>query len=56
MSYFEKNTLKTKKDSSFMNWCKVYDIIKHQQHISLYGLNRICEIKDKINTINKQDH
>nr|QYC94335.1 LAGLIDADG homing endonuclease [Oedogonium sp. 210] len=54
VSYLSKYPLKTKKQSSFLKWYTVYQMILLKQHLTQEeeGLYKIIDIKKEINTNN----
>lgn len=51
-NYFNKYPLKTKKQISFYNWSKVYNMLLNKEHLTNEGLSKIREIKKTINLNN----
>ena len=47
--YLKINKLKTKKLISFMNWLKIYDMVKNKEHLEKTGLDKINDLKKRIN-------
>lgn len=50
--YFEHFPLKSKKYSSYLNWLKVFYIVRDKDHLTLDGLDNIKKIKKSININN----
>lgn len=51
-NYFNTYPLKTKKQISFLNWSKVYNMLLNKEHLTDEGLSKIREIKKTINLNN----
>ena len=49
LNYLKLHKLKTKKWISYNNWLKVYVLAKNKQHLTLSGLEKINNLKKKIN-------
>ena len=52
INYFNTYPLKTKKQISFLNWSKVYNMLLNKEHLTDEGLLKIREIKKTININN----
>lgn len=48
-NYFNTYLLKSKKQISFLNWSKVYNMLLNKEHLTDEGLSKIREIKKTIN-------
>jgi len=51
-NYFNIYPLKTKKQISFLNWSKIYNMLLNKEHLTDEGLYKIREIKKTININN----
>ena len=51
-NYFNTYPLKSKKQISFLNWSKVYNMLLNKEHLTDKGLSKIREIKKTINVNN----
>lgn len=49
LNYLKLHKLKTKKLISYNNWLKVYVLVKNKQHLTPSGLEKINNLKKKIN-------
>lgn len=49
ISYFNINSLKTKKYIDYFNWLKVYKLVVNKDHFNEDGLNRVKDLMNKIN-------
>ena len=45
--YLKINKLKTNKLISFINWLKIYDMVKNKEHLEKTGLDKINDLKKK---------
>jgi hypothetical protein len=52
VNYFTIFPLKTKKEISFTNWCKVYNMVVNKQHLTEEGLLEVRSIVKTINLTN----
>jgi hypothetical protein len=50
--YLKSYPLKTNKQISYLNWCKIYEIILQKEHLTQEGLVKIRELKKFINKNN----
>jgi hypothetical protein len=48
-SYIKKFPLKTKKHISFIKWCKILNLVKEKNHLSIEGLNYIQKLAKSLN-------
>ena len=49
LNYLKRYKLKTKKSISYNTWLKVYNLVKSKQHLTSSGLEKITNLKNKIN-------
>ena len=52
VNYFTIFPLKTKKGISFINWCKIYNMVINKQHLTEEGLLEVRSIVKTINLTN----
>jgi hypothetical protein len=50
--YFISFRLKTNKNISFENWCKILNMVKNKEHLSIEGIKKVREIAKTININN----
>lgn len=48
--FFQKYPIEGKKYKDFQDWCKVAEMMKEKQHLTVEGLNKIREIKAGMNS------
>ena len=48
--FFEKNPLLGTKSLEYLDWCKVSKLMKDGSHLTIKGLNKIKDIKSRMNT------
>jgi LAGLIDADG endonuclease len=52
LDYFISFRLKTNKNISFENWCKVLNMVQNKEHLSIEGIKKVRKIAKTININN----
>ena len=53
--HFNKYPLQGSKSLEFEDFCEIAELMKNKAHITVKGLKRIIEIKNKMNTLRTHD-
>ena len=52
INYLLRYNLKTKNSLVFTQWCKIHQIVRNKEHLTVIGLEKIDLLTKKINTYN----